>query len=194
MRPSVPGCSAAASRNSSSVSDSPAVAVSTDPWRPRSLEPAGHAGCAHHAGGVDARHQAGALRQAGEVALLERCAVGRAQPDADLVVARAAFRQSLDRLQQDFHALGCNRLGNARELRIEHRRCARPTGMCRCRRPRRRQCAEAGCARSETGRRAAAPAVSPRMVRAVVSSAATERPIMASASLAGAMVDSWSAS
>ena len=36
MRPSEPGCSAAASRKSPSVSDSPASAVSTEPCRPRS--------------------------------------------------------------------------------------------------------------------------------------------------------------
>ncbi len=91
------------------------------------------------------------MRQPRDNILTEYRAVRGAQANAHLIVPCAALRQPLDSLQQNLHALGCNRLRNARELGIKHRRCPGPGGM-RCRRyPRRRQCAKPGRARPETG-------------------------------------------
>ena len=89
-------------------------------------EPPGDARGADHLGGVDARHQAGASRRVRILALIEDGAVGREQPHADLEMPRPALDEGVDRLEQNLHALGRDGLGDARELRVELRRCAGP--------------------------------------------------------------------
>ena len=172
MRPSVPGCRAAASRKSSSVSDSPGHRRQHRPLPAALAQTPRHPRGPQHARGIDARHQARAARSARELALLEPGAVGRAQPHADLVVARPAFsRQGMDRLEQHLDALGRDGLGNARELGVELRRGTSA------------HVRAAGSAQCRLLHRARHPRRQPRMLRAVVSSAATERPIMASRSV-----------
>ena len=191
--PPISGSSTAATTKSSSVSDSPATAASTEPCRPRSAEPPRHARGADHPGGIDARHQAGALRRACHLALLERAAVGRQQPHAHLEMPRPALGKGVDRLEQHLHALGRHGFGDARELGIERaaaRLAARRLGL-----------GVRSRAGAIVGHQDGAPpadgvcgvwsgaarecACGPGTVRAVACKAATECPIMASVALAG---------
>ena len=102
------------------------------------------------------------------LAQIEDGAVGREQAHADLEVPRPAFDQGVDRLEQNLHALGGDRLGDARELGIElRRRACRGRGRLRAglgcgRRPPRRHLAgrrggDVGLLRSRRCRLASRP-------------------------------------
>ena len=126
-------------------------------------------------------------RHARELALLERGAVGGAQPHAHLEMARPPLGQGVDRLEQHLHALRRHGLGNA----------ARAGGRARAACPARAGAGIAGrsgrlsatttarrpSARSDAGSKLAGGR---DMVRAAACKAATDWPIMTSVSLAAA--------
>ena len=106
-------------------------------------------------------------------------------------MARAALGQRVDRLQQHLDALRGDRLGDARELGIEQRRRG---GLAAARASVRWTAGAPSPAPGLAPALCGASAVALRMVRAVVSSAATERPIMASGAFSGAGAASGCAS